>query len=63
MINGKYRQVTHNVKMCADKSAKKTPNALKSICSNCMPIPKVWDFDEKKGFSRVSLVRGAPNFR
>ena len=28
---------------------KKTPNALKSICSNCMPIPKVWDFDEKKG--------------
>ena len=38
-----------STKMGADKSAENTPNAPKHICPNCLPSPKVCDFD-KKGF-------------
>ena len=29
------------------KLAKNTPNAEKFISPNCLPKPKVWEFDEK----------------
>ena len=41
---GKHRQGTHSTKMVADKSAQNTPNPPKFIC----PIPKIWNFYEKK---------------
>ena len=45
-------QNTHSTKMGADKSAERTPNAPKFIS----PIPKVWDFDEKR-LHWASVVR------
>ena len=47
-MNGKHGQETHSNKMGAYKSAKNNPNAPKFICQNCLPKPKVWDFDGKK---------------
>ena len=47
---------THSTKMGADKLAWNTPNAPKFICPNCLPSPKVWDFDEKM-LHWVSVVR------
>ena len=46
MNNGKHEQGTHITKMAldADKSAKNTPNATKSICPNCLPKPKSLGF-------------------
>ena len=49
-------QWTHCTKMGADKLAGNTPNAPKFICPNCLPGPKVWDFDEKM-LHWVSVVR------
>jgi hypothetical protein len=34
--------------MGGDKLFENTPNARNFICPNCLPKPKVWDFDEKK---------------
>ena len=40
---------THSTKMGADKSsAENTPNVPKHFCPNCLPKPRVWDFDEKR---------------
>ena len=50
MIDGKHGQGSHITKMGADKSAENIPQ--KFIC----PIPKVFDFDEKR-LHRVSVVR------
>ena len=48
MINRKHGEGTHFTKMSADKSAENTPNAPKFIYPNCLPKPKVWNFDEKR---------------
>ena len=44
MTNGKHGQGTHSTKMVADKLAKNTPNAPKSISPNCLPKPKSLGF-------------------
>ena len=59
LINGKHGQGTHSIKMGANGLAENTQNAPKFIC----PIPKFWDFDEKR-LHWVSVVHnyayGAP---
>ena len=57
MINGKHGQGTPCTKMGADKLAENTPNDPKFICLNCLPRPKVWDFDEKR-LHWAPVVRG-----
>ena len=37
VINGKYGQVTHSIKMGAASLAENTPNASKFICPICLP--------------------------
>ena len=44
-------------KMAADISAENTPNVPKFVCPFVCPIPKVWDFNEKR-LHWVSVVRG-----
>ena len=54
---GKHKQGTHSTKMSADKLAQNTPNVPKIICPDCLPSPKLWDFDEKM-LHWASVVRG-----
>ena len=42
--------------MSADKLAETTPDAPKFICPNCLPKPKVLDFNEKR-LHWASVVR------
>ena len=57
LINGKHGQGIHSTKIIADKSAKNTPNAHSLSAQIVCPIPKFWNFDEKRLYLE-SVVHG-----